>query len=65
MNADYEHFKFEHAQKPYLEFPIMDDGSAFDGSESPGADRVVGFPLSILIDLLEWLELRYSTSFTS
>ncbi|KAH8805526.1 Ribonuclease/ribotoxin [Xylogone sp. PMI_703] len=38
---DYEHFKFDHAKKPYLEFPIMEDGSAYDGSGSPGADRVV------------------------
>ncbi|MCJ1434133.1 hypothetical protein MMC27_003499 [Xylographa pallens] len=36
---DYEHFTFSHAQKPYLEFPIM-SGDVYDGS-SPGADRVV------------------------
>jgi len=38
---DYEHFKFDHAQKPYLEFPIMEDGRPYDGESSPGADRVV------------------------
>ncbi|MCJ1354340.1 MAG: hypothetical protein MMC33_004328 [Icmadophila ericetorum] len=37
---DYEHFQFSHAQKPYLEFPVIADGSVYDG-ESPGADRVV------------------------
>jgi len=26
---------------PYLEFPIMADGTQFDGSEGPGPDRVV------------------------
>jgi len=38
---DYEHFKFSHAQKPYIEFPIMVDGSAYNGDSSPGADRVI------------------------
>lgn len=38
---DYEHFTFAHAVAPYLEFPIMKNGSVFDGSTSPGADRVV------------------------
>jgi len=36
---DYEKFQFDHAQKPYLEFPVLTNG-AYDG-ESPGADRVV------------------------
>ena len=36
---DYEKFNFSHAQKPYLEFPIVSDGSYEGGS--PGADRVV------------------------
>ncbi|KAA6411977.1 MAG: guanyl-specific ribonuclease F1 [Lasallia pustulata] len=36
---DYEHFSFQHAVKPYLEFPIV-SGETYDGS-SPGADRVV------------------------
>ena len=38
---DYEHFVFEHAQKPYIEFPIMADGQPYDGDSSPGTDRVV------------------------
>jgi len=37
---DYEKFSFQYAQKPYLEFPILESG-AFDDNESPGADRVV------------------------
>jgi len=37
---DYEHFNFSHTQKPYLEFPILQSGTAYDG-QSPGADRVV------------------------
>ncbi|KAI9835761.1 MAG: hypothetical protein M1819_001940 [Sarea resinae] len=37
---DYEHFSFTHAQAPYLEFPILQNGAIYDGS-SPGADRVV------------------------
>lgn len=37
---DYEHFYFAHAQKPYLEFPILESGT-YSGEESPGADRVV------------------------
>ena len=37
---DYEKFSFSHAQKPYLEFPILESGSYTD-DESPGADRVV------------------------
>ncbi|KAF2085507.1 Ribonuclease/ribotoxin, partial [Saccharata proteae CBS 121410] len=36
---DYEHFSFAHAQKPYLEFPVM-QGKTYDGG-SPGADRIV------------------------
>jgi hypothetical protein len=40
VSQDYEHFSFTHAQKPYLEFPILESG-AFSGDESPGADRVV------------------------
>jgi hypothetical protein len=38
--SDYEHFSFSNAQKPYLEFPILESG-AFTDDESPGADRVV------------------------
>ncbi|PQE09311.1 Guanyl-specific ribonuclease F1 protein [Rutstroemia sp. NJR-2017a BVV2] len=39
---NYENFKFlPAAQKPYLEFPILSDGKIFDGSTSPGADRIV------------------------
>ncbi|PQE08348.1 extracellular guanyl-specific ribonuclease protein [Rutstroemia sp. NJR-2017a WRK4] len=39
---DYENFKFlPAAQKPYLEFPILSSGAIFDGSTSPGADRIV------------------------
>jgi len=38
--SDYEHFSFPNAQKPYLEFPILESG-AFTDDESPGADRVV------------------------
>ncbi|PMD18345.1 Ribonuclease/ribotoxin [Hyaloscypha hepaticicola] len=37
---DYEKFQFEHAQKPYLEFPILESG-AYTDDESPGADRVI------------------------
>lgn len=37
---DYEHFNFAHAAKPYLEFPVTTNGSAYDGA-SPGADRIV------------------------
>jgi ribonuclease len=37
---DYERFQFDHAQKPFLEFPILESG-AFTGDESPGADRIV------------------------
>jgi hypothetical protein len=37
---DYEKFQFEHAQKPYLEFPILESG-AYTDNESPGADRVI------------------------
>jgi len=37
---DYEHFSFPNAQKPYLEFPVLESG-AFTNEESPGADRVV------------------------
>lgn len=29
------------ASAPYYEFPIMADGTTFDGSEGPGPDRVV------------------------
>lgn len=36
---DYEHFSFQNAKAPYLEFPILTSG-VYDG-ESPGADRVV------------------------
>lgn len=39
-SADYEKFSFSHAQKPYLEFPILESGSYTD-DESPGADRVM------------------------
>ena len=38
-------FRFDHAQKPYIEFPIMADGQPFDGESSPGADRVVNLRL--------------------
>jgi len=38
---DYEDFQFSHAQKPYLEFPVMSNGQPYEGNESPGADRVV------------------------
>ncbi|KAK3933966.1 Ribonuclease/ribotoxin [Diplogelasinospora grovesii] len=38
---DYEHFSFPHAQPPYFEFPIMSDGSVYNGDVGPGADRVV------------------------
>jgi hypothetical protein len=38
---DYEKFQFDHAQKPYIEFPIMENGEAYTGDDSPGADRVV------------------------
>jgi hypothetical protein len=37
--SDYEKFQFSHAQKPYLEFPILESGD-YD-NQSPGADRVV------------------------
>ena len=37
---DYEKFTFSHAHKPYLEFPIEQNGKVYDG-ESPGADRIV------------------------
>lgn len=36
---DYEHFQFSHAEKPYLEFPVVQSGT-YDGG-SPGADRIV------------------------
>ena len=39
-HPDYEHFSFPNAQKPYLEFPILESGE-FTGNESPGADRIV------------------------
>lgn len=39
MPTDYEKFQFSHAQKPYLEFPILESGD-YD-NQSPGADRVV------------------------
>jgi hypothetical protein len=35
-----EKVSFSHAQKPYLQFPILESGS-YTGDESPGADRVV------------------------
>lgn len=41
---DFEKFKFAHAQKPYLEFPIMPNGEVYDGESSPGADRIVRPP---------------------
>ncbi len=37
---DNEQFSFQYAQKPYLEFPILESG-AFNDDESPGADRVI------------------------
>jgi hypothetical protein len=37
---DYEKFSFQHAKKPYLEFPILESG-AYNDNGSPGADRVV------------------------
>lgn len=37
---DYEGFTFNGVQGPYYEFPLMADGSVYDGGE-PGADRVV------------------------
>ncbi|KAJ7464300.1 Ribonuclease/ribotoxin [Mycena galericulata] len=37
---DYEKFKFDNAQKPYIEFPILSSEQVYDG-ESPGADRVI------------------------
>ncbi|KIY51477.1 ribonuclease-domain-containing protein, partial [Fistulina hepatica ATCC 64428] len=37
---DYERFSFTHAKKPYLEFPVVQDGQVYDGG-SPGADRVI------------------------
>ena len=40
MYNDYEHFSFPHAHKPYLEFPVTNTGSVYDGA-SPGADRIV------------------------
>jgi len=40
VTIDYEKFSFQYAQKPYLEFPILESG-AFDDNESPGADRVI------------------------
>lgn len=36
---DYEKFNFSHAQKPYLEFPVVKTGVYSGGS--PGADRIV------------------------
>lgn len=39
-SLDYEKFQFSHAQKPYLEFPILTSGG-YTTDESPGADRVV------------------------
>lgn len=37
----YEKFQFSHAQKPYLEFPVLTNKSDYTGNESPGADRVI------------------------
>jgi hypothetical protein len=37
---DYEGFSFNGVPGPYYEFPLMADGSVYDGGE-PGADRVV------------------------
>jgi hypothetical protein len=37
---NYEDLPFA-VSPPYLEFPIMADGTQFDGSEGPGPDRVV------------------------
>lgn len=48
---DYEKFNFGNAKKPYIEFPIMEDGSAYNGDGSPGADRVVRLTiLSFILD---------------
>ncbi|KAE9407764.1 Ribonuclease/ribotoxin [Gymnopus androsaceus JB14] len=38
---DYEKFSFQHANKPYLEFPMERNGGAYSGEGSPGADRLV------------------------
>ena len=37
---DYEGFSFS-TPAPWYEFPILADGDIFDGSTSPGADRVI------------------------
>jgi len=37
---DYEHFSFQHASAPYIEFPVFPNGETYNG-QSPGADRVV------------------------
>lgn len=37
---NYENLPFESAP-PYFEFPILADGTTFDGGEGPGPDRVV------------------------
>jgi hypothetical protein len=42
-DLDTEHFDFEHAQAPFFEFPIMQDGSVYDGRDSPSTDRVVSY----------------------
>ena len=38
---DYEHFKFEHAEMPYLEYPIENKNRLYEGSGKPGPDHVV------------------------
>lgn len=37
---DYEHFNFAHGEAPYLEFPVLQNGTVYDGGR-PGADRIV------------------------
>lgn len=39
LHAD-EHFNFSHGEAPYLEFPILQNATVYDGGR-PGADRVV------------------------
>lgn len=38
-NVD-EHFNFAHGEAPYLEFPVLQNGTVYDGGR-PGADRIV------------------------
>ncbi|KAF2139190.1 uncharacterized protein K452DRAFT_300733 [Aplosporella prunicola CBS 121167] len=37
---DYEHFNFQHAEAPYLEYPILQGGKPYDGGHA-GNDRVI------------------------